>query len=72
MKIYLVIVEDTHSDVDVVPFYSKDEAINYAKETAEKYCSSLFDLEEKNIEGWIFFCQYTPESFLHVIEEEIR
>ena len=71
MKIYLVVIDDTHADIDVIPFYSKEKAIQYAKDIVERNCSSLEDLEEEVIEGWLFFCNYTPESFIFVIEKEI-
>ncbi len=71
MKIYLVVIDDTHADIDVIPFYSKEKAIQYAKDIAEKNCNNFEDLEEKIIEGWLFFCNYTSESFIFVIEKEI-
>ena len=72
MTIYLVIVDDTHAEIEVIPYYNKQEAIDYAMEIAEENCLNVFDLEIDAIEGWIFFCKYSSESSVHVIEKEIE
>lgn len=53
MKIYNVIIEDHHADVEVVSFVNKERALRLAKEKAERYChDELITIEETNLIGF--------------------
>ncbi|MCK5191804.1 MAG: hypothetical protein KAR12_17320, partial [Methylococcales bacterium] len=55
--IYLVIIEDRHSDLEVIPFICEHTAIKTAKELAKKYSRQPEDYEEINcdkLDDWLF------------------
>ena len=61
MKVYAVIFEDRHCDVDVELFHNAEKAIERAKEFAHK--NDRHDqYEEKAIEGYIFYATYSCEG----------
>ena len=62
MEIYIVVVEDRHSNVGVIPFYNREAAIDRAREIAKGYCSFLEDYEENNYGGFIFHATYSCEG----------
>lgn len=59
MTIYLTIIEDRHTDVEVYPFSSKEKAVEYAKEYLET-CGN--DVRESVVDGWLYHAQYSPEG----------
>lgn len=65
MEIYIVVVEDRHTDVEVHPFTDKEKAISKAKRVAKEYCRHEEDYKEhdygKDV-GWLFYAQYSCES----------
>jgi len=72
MKIYLVIIEDRHTDVDVIPFLDEKMAVDYAKAAALAYCHDPEDFEEEDIEGWLYYARYSSEGdCVRVIESEV-
>lgn len=72
MKVYVLIVEDRHSDTDVQVFASADLAVARAKAVAAKYARSPEDIEERQIAGWIYFANYSCESdSVRVVEREV-
>ena len=78
MKVYVVIIEDRHSDTDVVVFSSEYEAVEYATGTAKKYCrhpeyfkESLNDAMIKS--GWKYHATYSCEGDnVRVLERELH
>ena len=74
--IYIVIIEDRHTDVKVKPFYDKERAINHARELAKGYCDYEEDYEEHDYgkdDGWLFYAQYSCESdSVRVVEVEME
>ncbi len=61
-EIYIVIVEDRHTDVKVVPFENKDHAIGVARSLAKQYCKFETDYEESDIKGCLFNAVYSCEG----------
>jgi hypothetical protein len=76
--IYLVIINDRHAEPEAIPFYNKDEAIEYARSYVISTNSHHGDIEEGLTEsmkkaGWLYYCLYSCESdSVWVIEEKIR
>ncbi len=79
MKIYIVLIEDHHSDVEVIPFASRKKALYYA----EKYVKSNMDEDDEYEEyplnksmidcNWIYHNSYGCESdYVTVIEKELH
>ncbi len=62
MEIYNVIVKDRHCDTFAVPFLNKEDAIKHAKAIVEKYNTYKEDIEERQIDGWLYHCQYSSEG----------
>lgn len=72
-EIYIVIVEDRHTDVEVIPFASKDAAILVARSLAKQYCRHEEDYEECDIKGYLFNAVYSCEGdSITVIAKELR
>ena len=65
MKIYIVIVEDRHSDVTAHPFTCPLVAVLEAKRMAMEYCRHKEDYKERDYgkdSGWLFYADYSCES----------
>lgn len=72
MKVYLVIIEDRHADVEVRPFYDADKAVAKARELAKEY-DRFGDYEESQIADWLFYASYSCEGdCVRVVEAEIN
>jgi len=65
MKIYIVVVQDRHSDPSFYPFTNPDKAIEVAKKLAKEYARFPEDYQEHDCgksQGWLFFADYSCES----------
>lgn len=72
-KIYVVLVEDRHTDVDVEVFTDRSAAIAFAKQEALDNARHPEGIEEEDIEGYIYYCRYSAESdCVSVVEKELR
>ena len=75
MKIYIVIIEDRHTDPIACPFTDPDKAIAEARRIAKDYCEHEEDYEEFNYgrdEGWLFYAEYSCEGdSVHVVTTEL-
>jgi len=76
MKIYILLIVDGHSDLEVIPFTDPEKAIVKARETAKKYCRYVEDYIERDWgkeAGWLFYADYSCESdHVIVIETELQ
>lgn len=71
MKVYLLIIEDRHIDVEVEVYLNKEKAINKAKMTAAIAVEySHGEIEEQQIEGWLYFARYSVEGDCIRVEEK--
>ena len=68
-KIYIVIIEDRHTDVVVLAYKNKEEAIEAGKKMAKDYCGREEDYEEHQIEGWLFHAKYSCEGDSVTVQE---
>lgn len=72
MKVYILIINDRHSDIDVEVFSDKEKSITQAKALAKKYCRHEDDYEERKVADWIFYAQYSCEgNSITVLEKEV-
>lgn len=75
MKLFLLIVEDRHTDVLVFPFSNEQMAINEAKRIAKERCRDAEDYEEHPYgkdDGWLFYANYSCESdSVRVVEAQL-
>lgn len=65
MELYIVIIQDRHTDTVARPFTDPDVAIQHAKEIAQDRSSHVGDYEEHDYGrdvGWLFFAQYSCEG----------
>lgn len=65
MIIYNVLINDRHCDPEIYNFRDKKVACDFAINKAYEYCQSPEDIEtteEKEIDGWILFIQYSCEG----------
>lgn len=79
MKLWVVLIEDRHSDVEVEVWLSRDEALERAAELVVEYSRypedlSSGDLNDAMIQsGWIFYMRYSGEGdCVRVVETETR
>jgi exoribonuclease II len=70
--LYAMIIEDTHSDVDVQLYVDKTAAVDAALDIATKYAYAERDIEIKEIGGYLAFIQYSPESRVAVVAREVH
>lgn len=76
--IYIVIIEDRHTDVDVIPYEDPDFAVEWAKREVRDRNSDPEDLDEElNDEmihdGWLYYgCYSTEGDSIRVVKRELR
>jgi|6_EtaG_2_1085325.scaffolds.fasta_scaffold89322_3 hypothetical protein len=58
---YVLIIKDRHTDIDIKLFNDVDKAVSVAKEIALGR-DTYEDYEEYNIEGWVFHATYSGEG----------
>ena len=72
MKIYTVIVQDSHSDTTAHPFTRPERAVEWARLRAKEYCHFPEDYKERQIDGWLFYARYSCEGdCVYVAEMEL-
>ncbi len=62
MDVYCVIINDRHTDVTVDVFDNLNDAVVFARNTAEKLCKFREDYVEEKIDGWCFNVTYSSEG----------
>ena len=75
MKVYTMIIEDRHTDVEVTLFQNKDDAINTATKSVKEWGAKWpEDIEERyDVHGWLYHGVYSCEGdSVTVIESEIK
>lgn len=76
MTIYLVIVEDRHTDVMVYPFSDCGTALNRARKMAKNNCrfpDSYKEYDYGKDVGWLFYAEYSTEGdSVRVVAAEIN
>lgn len=66
--LWIVLVEDRHSDVDALPFSTEDEAAEYARSEAEEIARRPGDVQEVALtpqmrsDGWVLCLSIGSES----------
>lgn len=69
MIIYIVIVEDRHTDTECYPFDSVDAAIAFAKEEAADIGTPV----EEAIDGWLYAARCSSEGdYVRVVEKTLN
>lgn len=68
MNVFIVIIEDRHTDVDAEVFRLKEDAVRYAKMVAGTY--NYVDLEEHKLpENCHFFARLSNEGCCLCVQE---
>jgi hypothetical protein len=71
LKIYVAMINDTHSDTEPYLFTTPEAAIEYARGEARSLALMPDDLKEEQIPGWLYYCRYSPDSSVWVLEREV-
>lgn len=75
-KIYIVIIEDKHSDILVYPYSNPYKAIDCARAFVKLMSkkSGVYEEHDYGIDnGWIYFGQYTDEGDnAHVVTSKMN
>lgn len=73
MKIFIAMINDRHTDPEPFPFTTAEDAINFARTEAYEYAHTVEDVEETNVDGWLYSATYSPEGdSVWVIEKELK
>jgi len=62
MKIYNVLIKDSHCDATATPFLDKEQALEWAKEQALECCRYKEDFKEVPINGWLYHAEYSCDG----------
>lgn len=73
MKIYLVMIQDRHTDAEAIPFSTAARAVAYARKVATESARQLEDFEELEVpEDWLYYAKYSVESdCVWVVEKDL-
>ena len=72
MKIYIVLLEDGHLDIEVEVWTCMEKAIERAKELAGFHNCSYDVPREVPIAGWLFHIEYGAGHSVRVEEKELQ
>ena len=71
-KIFIAICKDRHIDTTAHPFSTAEKAIKFARKRAKEYAREPDDVEESDIDGWLFYATFSCEGdCIYVIETEM-
>ena len=71
--IYVVLVSDRHSDIQVELFNDLDKAIGYAMSQVEELSNGKYTIDTKRIPGRIWFCRYSIEGdYVCIMERSVN
>jgi hypothetical protein len=71
MKVFVTMVDDTHTDPTAYVFTTPEAAVTYAKTVCREWARNAEDVEEEPIEGWLYYARYSPESSVWTLETEL-
>jgi len=74
MKIYVVMVNDRHTDPEPYVFSTAERAIEYARQATQEYAHGPEDIDETlpPPAGWLYSASYSVEDdSVWVIEKEL-
>lgn len=72
MQIYIVVANDRHFDPAAYVFSKAEDAIHYAKILSRSRATDELDVEEDEIEGWLYYARYSVEGdATWVVEAEL-
>jgi len=73
MKVYIAYCNDRHTDPEIKLFKDPENAIAHVKTFMEEHVAHPEGIEEKTIDGYLFFLGYQFESdHAFVLEEELH
>lgn len=65
-------IADRHTDTEAFPFSTAEAAIQFAKDSAEENARTEDDIEEEEVEGFIYHARYSCEGdSVWVVEREM-
>lgn len=62
MKLYVVMVNDRHSDPEPFVFSTPEAATDFARREVNDYAQRPADVVEQQIDGWLYCATYSPEG----------
>lgn len=74
MKVYVVVLEDRHADVDVRVFAKDVDAVEYATSTAISYGDGVTDTMNDSMEraGWLYHASREDSFSIRVEPKEVK
>lgn len=71
MKLYIVIVNDRHIDVDAYPFSDKETAFREARRIAKENCNYPECYEEALIDNRLFITYSSEDDYVSVVCKDL-
>jgi hypothetical protein len=62
MNVYVAMIADRHTDTEPYVFSTAEAAIEYARQCAQAYARDPEEIEEEQIEGWLYHATYSAEG----------
>ena len=62
MELYVAMVDDRHTDPYARLFTTPERAIDYARRLAEENAARPQDVEESEVEGWLYHATWSTEG----------
>lgn len=73
MNVYIVNIDDRHSNISTYVFADPDKAMEFAKAEALDLCRDETYFEEMTVHGWLYYATYSCEGdCVWVVEKELR
>jgi hypothetical protein len=71
--VYVAMICDRHTDPEPFVFTTADAAIEYAKTAMAEYAHPDAEIEELEIDGWLYHATYSIEGdSVWVVEKELN
>lgn len=76
-RVWLVIQEDRHADMEVTPFASEAAAVEYAEQTAASFPTDhdpedMVLTSDMRRQGWVYYYTYGESDSIRVIWRHLR
>ena len=71
MELFVVLIEDRHTDVQVEVFSGREDAIRYAQWIAVNWIRPGATITEQQVDGWEYYATYSSEDDSVRVERKV-
>lgn len=69
MELFITVCNDRHTDLVIRVFDTAEKAINYAKKFVKEIARHQEEIDESEIDGWLYHCTYGCEDDYVCVEK---